>query len=85
MRCSGPTRAASVHDVIDETAETPDLDAGEQTAAVEIDLDAIERDLDDVHTALGRLDDGSYWTDEVTGEPIPDQVLADLPTARRAT
>ena len=51
----------------------------------DVDLDAVERDLDDVHTALGRLDDGSYWTDEVTGEPIPDQVLADHPTARRAT
>lgn len=49
-----------------------------------IDLDAIERDLDDVQTALERLNDGSYWTDEVTGEPIADDVLAAHPTARTA-
>jgi RNA polymerase-binding transcription factor DksA len=50
-----------------------------------IDLDAIERDLTDVQTALERLNDGSYWTDEVTGEPIADDVLVAHPTARTAT
>ncbi len=50
-----------------------------------IDLDAIERDLTDVQTALERLNDGSYWTDEVTGEPIAEDVLAAHPTARTAT
>lgn len=49
------------------------------------DLDAIERDLADVESALNRLADGTYWTDEVTGEPIPESVLADRPTARRTT
>ena len=49
-----------------------------------LDLAAIERDLAAVEAALPRLDDGSYWTDEVTGEPIPDSVLADDPIARRA-
>jgi RNA polymerase-binding transcription factor DksA len=34
--------------------------------------------------ALARLEAGSYWTDEVTGQPIPDDVLATRPTARRA-
>ena len=48
------------------------------------DLDAIERDLDGVEAALARLDDGTYWTDEVTGEPIPDPVLAADPVARQA-
>ena len=55
-----------------------------RSPAPEVDLDAIERDLAAVERALERLSDGTYWTDEVTGEPIADQVLADDPTARRA-
>lgn len=47
------------------------------------DLAVIERDLTAVEAALTALDDGSYWVDEVTGEPIPDEVLADNPVARR--
>lgn len=49
-----------------------------------IDLDAIERDLADVDVALGRLDSGEYWRDEVTGEPLDDALLEAHPTARRA-
>jgi RNA polymerase-binding transcription factor DksA len=49
-----------------------------------VDLDAIEADLRDVEVALDRLADGTYWTDEVTGQPIPDEVLVHDPTARRA-
>jgi RNA polymerase-binding transcription factor DksA len=49
------------------------------------DLDAVERDLADVETALARLDDGTYWIDEVTGAAIPDGVLDEHPTARRAS
>lgn len=48
-----------------------------------LDLDGIERDLADVEVALRRLDSGEYWTDEVTGASIPDEHLADHPTARR--
>jgi len=48
------------------------------------DLDAIATDLEDVETALQRLDDGSYWVDEVSGEPLAESTLADRPTARRA-
>jgi RNA polymerase-binding transcription factor DksA len=48
------------------------------------DLDAIERDLADVERALQRLEDGSYWTDEVTGAPIPDDELVRHPTTRRS-
>ena len=49
-----------------------------------LDLDGIERDLADVEVALARLDAGTYWTDEVTGEPLPAELLAQHPTARRA-
>jgi RNA polymerase-binding transcription factor DksA len=49
-----------------------------------IDLDRITRDLEGVEQALARLDAGTYWTDEVTGAPIDDEVLAADPTARRA-
>lgn len=57
------------------------------TAAAErtvLDLDQVERDLAGVEAALRRLDDGTYWTDEVTGQPIPDEVLVADPVARRA-
>jgi len=49
-----------------------------------LDLDAVERDLADVESALSRLDDGTYWTDEISGEPLDDDLLAERPTARRA-
>jgi RNA polymerase-binding transcription factor DksA len=49
-----------------------------------LDLDGIEGDLAAVEVALGRLDDGTYWTDEVTGEMLPDELLAERPAARRA-
>lgn len=49
-----------------------------------MDLTAIERDLAGVEAALCRLDDGTYWTDEITGAPIPDEALAADPVARRA-
>jgi RNA polymerase-binding transcription factor DksA len=49
-----------------------------------LDLERIASDLDGVDAALRRLDDGSYWTDEVTGEEIADAVLAADPIARRS-
>lgn len=48
-----------------------------------LDLDAIERDLADAETALARLDAGTYFTDEVTGQPLADAVLTSDPLARR--
>lgn len=48
------------------------------------DLDRIEADLAGVESALVRLDAGTYWSDEVTGDPIPDEVLIADPVARRA-
>jgi RNA polymerase-binding transcription factor DksA len=62
----------------------PATDLAPQQAAAPLDLDAIERDLADVESALARLDDGTYWTDEVTGEPLPAALLAEHPTARQA-
>jgi RNA polymerase-binding transcription factor DksA len=46
-------------------------------------IDAIEKDLADVEAALARLEAGTYWTDEVTGQLIPDEVLNRNPLARR--
>lgn len=74
------------HDV--ELDATPPVDGTPVTAdgdarPVRADLDRIERELAGVEAALRRLDDGTYWTDEVTGEPIPDDVLAADPVARR--
>jgi RNA polymerase-binding transcription factor DksA len=46
-------------------------------------MDAIERDLADVEAALTRLDTGSYWTDEITGQPLSPELLARRPLARR--
>lgn len=48
-----------------------------------LDLDAIERDLADVDAALTRLDNNTYWIDEVTGQPLSADLLAARPTARR--
>lgn len=48
-----------------------------------LDLDTMERDLADVEFALGRLDNGTYWKDEITGELIEPGHLAANPTARR--
>jgi RNA polymerase-binding transcription factor DksA len=56
----------------------------EPAEADEVDLTAIAADLADVEVALARLDAGTYFTDEVTGRPLPDELLADRPTARRA-
>jgi len=61
------------------TATTPPPTADEA-----VDLDAVERDLSAVEVALNRLADGTYWTDEVTGQPIPESILARDPLARRA-
>ena len=71
-----------------EVSEVPDTSEADTTSpsaeSAPLDLDAVERDLAAVETALQRLSDGTYWTDEVSGEPIPEHVLATDPTARRA-
>ena len=64
---------------------SPDTDASQPAdhLADSIDLDAVERDLADVDRALERLEDGTYWTDEVTGQAIDPGHLEQNPTARR--
>jgi hypothetical protein len=96
---TGFTGPGIVDDVSDTTADTPTppdsaaadpgaSDPGASAAttieAVTVDLGAIERDLEAVEAALPRLDDGTYWVDEITGGVIPDGVLAENPVARRA-
>ena len=63
----------------DVSDSTPD-----DSAPDDVDLDAVERDLAAVEVALDRLAEGTYWTDEVTGEPIADDVLTHDPLVRRA-
>ncbi len=57
--------------------------AGMDQPAPAVDVERIERDLEDVERALERLDAGTYWTDEVTGQPLDGALLAEHPTARR--
>ena len=52
--------------------------------AAAVDLDRVQRDLEGVEAALARLDAGTYWTDEITGAPLGDDLLAADPVARRA-
>ncbi len=58
-------------------------DEGVNTHESPLNLDAIEQDLADVDAALVRLDADTYWTDEITGEPLSEELLATEPTARR--
>jgi hypothetical protein len=63
---------------------TVDPSSESSAASPTLDLDGIERDLADVEAALARLDVGTYWTDEITGGELSDDLLAERPTARRA-
>lgn len=73
------------HDPQDEHDTTAAGTTPEQAVpGTPLDLDGIERDLADVEAALARLEAGTYWTDEVTGEPLDDAFLAQHPTARTA-
>ena len=69
-----------------EPADAPDSNDSlgpERVEADPIDLDAIERDLADVEIALARLESGTYWTCEATGETLDDVLMEAHPTARR--
>jgi RNA polymerase-binding transcription factor DksA len=69
-------------DANDEAPAAPATETAPSPVAA-ADLERIAGDLADIERALDRLTDGSYWTDEITGEAIPDAVLAEDPTARR--
>jgi len=47
-----------------------------------LDLDALAGELADVEIALARLEAGTYFTDEVTGEELAESFLEQHPTAR---
>ncbi len=80
-----PTSVCSVSDSQHQPSAVNDVsDTSRTSTSEEVDLDTIERDLRDVETSLNRLADGTYWTDEVTGEAISEQVLVRNPMARRA-
>lgn len=49
-----------------------------------LDLDRIDADLDSVEAALVRLENGTYFTDEITGKPLDEHLLTNNPIARRA-
>jgi RNA polymerase-binding transcription factor DksA len=82
------TRSGSFVDVTDAHEPTPAPNEPAPSPSLQgdraIDRDAIEADLDAVQLALGRLVDGIYWTDEVTGAPISIEVLEADPLVRRA-
>lgn len=65
----------------DDFGVGPDAEPSIATAPG-IDLDAIQRDLEGVQAALERLNEGTYWTDEITGDIIPDEVLDAFPLTR---
>jgi hypothetical protein len=66
-----------------DEADVPDA-APTDDAEPEPSLEQLADDLVAVERAMERLEDGSYWSDEETGEPLPDDLLASDPTARRA-
>ena len=49
-----------------------------------LDLDAIEANLNDVEVALERLEAGTYFTDEISGSALSEDLLSANPTARHA-
>ena len=49
-----------------------------------LDLDEITVEFDAVEVALVRLENGTYFTDEITGKPLDEQLLIANPIARRA-
>ena len=45
--------------------------------------EVVAADFEGVEVALERLDAGTYWSCEVTGAELPDELLAANPVARR--
>jgi RNA polymerase-binding transcription factor DksA len=74
----------------DELSELSDYDqhpadTASETFEREKDVSIVERleeELAELQAALGRIDDGTYGIDEVTGEPIVPERLEAQPTAR---
>jgi RNA polymerase-binding transcription factor DksA len=56
-------------------------DTAQRTEDLSI-LEALEKELEEIDAALGRVADGTYGIDEQTGEPIDPARLEAVPTAR---
>ena len=63
------------------SAATPDRRP--TTAGPAPSLDELADQLAGVERALERLEDGTYWVDELTGEPIPDECSSPIRLTRR--
>src|SRR5262245_65451372 len=71
-------------DTQDDHDQSP-ADSGSDTFEREKDLSILEElegELAELEAALRRVDDGTYGTDEVTGEPIDPERLDAMPAAR---
>lgn len=75
----------SSRDGAETTPDDPTTGPADSSLGEPVDLDAIAADLTAVEVAMQRIEAGTYWTDEATGQEIPDDVLAADPTARRRT
>ena len=79
-----PDDTAEVDDMVQvaEAAQITTTPVSTGAGASPLDLVAVARDLADVEIALARLEVGTYFTDEVTGQPLPEAFLIAHPTAR---
>jgi DnaK suppressor protein len=76
----GPDRILDDVQVGDRPAPDPST---ADFSTVRRSVDDIERLLDEVEDALGRLDEGTYGVCSSCGSPITDERLATSPTAAR--
>ena len=73
-------RESDVLDVQDHPADTTQEMVDREYE--ESELANARSELDEVDEAFARLEDGTYGVDQETGEPIPDERLRTVPTAR---
>lgn len=78
----GPTDASSA---AGDAGFPAMADEGSQEPASRRSIDDIERLLDEVESALARLDDGTYGRCSACGATLDDDRLAESPTATRCT
>jgi RNA polymerase-binding protein DksA len=79
----GGTEAETINELSDNPQHQADV--GTETLDRERDLsilEQVEAELDEIESALRRIDDGTYGRCEACGEPIGDDRLEALPAAR---
>jgi hypothetical protein len=81
VRAPEPRGAVRVPEPVDADDRRPSP-ADSHDAAPEISIDRVDRLLDDVETALARLDDGTYGQCVTCGSVIDDARLAAEPTVQ---